>query len=246
MNHRRRSKLKPSASFAAIADTIARLSASVRRSSGSSFIVHGAAIGSSRSAKFHWSPKPLNARCTTWTPWLKRDVHGAIGAVAVDQEDLLRPTFRFRRTASMLCASFSAIITTATGAVPGFQPGPRGTSGINPASPMTAPPHRRAPSDTPLPFAAPLSPSRNRAPSTRAPFAPFRRAVLRATTSRHRAPQSVPAHRGRPTSRSPRFSRPDQGAPLLTTAGHPCASASATVMPKFSERLGSTNRSASR
>ena len=70
MKNSRIEQMNPSASFAAVAITISCLSASVRRSSGSSFIVQGAAIGSSRSAKFHWSPKPLNARCTTWTPCL--------------------------------------------------------------------------------------------------------------------------------------------------------------------------------
>ena len=52
----------------AMARSIDALSSGVSRSSGSSFIVQDAVIGSSRTAKFHWSPKPWNARCTTVTP----------------------------------------------------------------------------------------------------------------------------------------------------------------------------------
>ena len=86
---------------------------------------------------------------------------------------------------------------------------------------------------------------RIRESSTPGREAPVARAHLKIPTWHARGMQPVNQPHDRSTNPHRFTSNPCQGAPFVTMAGVPAANASATVMPKFSEWVGKTNKSAS-
>src|SRR6202453_2518908 len=78
------------------------------------------------------------------------------------------------------------------------------------------------------------------------PLAPIDRSVSGSRAVAWRKPSVIPSTVGSTHQPQPLSGRIDQGAPVVVRTGKPWASASATTIPKLSEWLGSTNRSASK
>src|SRR6202453_1664636 len=78
------------------------------------------------------------------------------------------------------------------------------------------------------------------------PLAPINRRVSESRAVAWRKPSVTPSTVGSTHQPQPFSGRIDQGVPGVVRTGKPWASASATTIPKLSEWLGSTNRSASK